>query len=141
MSAIKPPVEILAPAQLQTLAAEMKAASHEDDDPSLYSKNEQEADDQKTLKGWTPEKKMEQASYGGSRAIIMGRRLFSLLMTKDEHHGHQWHISMVEITGPRSMKEMDQQSRELVLNNFFSKWLPVPNPGKMVEVLHFVGND
>lgn len=81
------------------------------------------------------------AEYGGSRAIIMGRQLFSLLMTKDEYHGHQWHISMVEITGPRSMREMDQANRELVLNNFFSKWIQIPNPGQQVEILHFVGND
>ena len=138
---VKPPVEILAPAQLQALAAEMKTAAHEDDDPAMYSKTTAEAKESVNVKAMPASQVKALAEYGGSRAIIMGRRLFSLLMTRDEHHGHQWHISMVEVTGPGMMREMDQPNRELVLNNFFSKWLPIPNPGKVVEILHFVGND
>lgn len=67
--------------------------------------------------------------------------LLSLLMTSDDEHGHQWHLSMCRVAGPNSLIMAPPTLRELVYNAFFSSWKEIDNPGKMKEVVHYVGND
>jgi hypothetical protein len=79
--------------------------------------------------------------YKGGAAILYDMRLISIQLTTDDMHGHQWHLSMVEILSQTEMATPPDRCIADILECFFSKTLAVPNPGKIKEIVHFVGND
>lgn len=126
---------------LQEVANQMKIAAESDDPPEGYSKTEEEARRKKRLEGFTEAEIQRLRNYHGSRAIVLNQQFLSLVLTTDDHHGHQWHLSLVQITGPSQFGVTNEETNQIVLGTFFSAWKSVPNPGKMAEVTHFVGND
>ncbi len=126
---------------LKEVANQMKIAAWPDDQPDGYTKTKEEADRLKRLEGLSPEQLQEIRTSGASRAIFIAGQFVSLVMSTDEQHGHQWHLSMVRITGPQEMAPVGDETGRLILDIFFSKWESIENPGQLVEVMHFVGDD
>lgn len=86
---------------------------------------------------------------GGSRAILVPTgilqtssglhqswEMVSLAMTEDDP---QWHLSMTRILSPFEMVPVSEKIQNYILDIFFAEWKPIPNPGKMHYVSHFVG--
>lgn len=134
------PVNVLSVDQLKAVAAQMKAAAGEDDKGDEYTKGKEETVGE-FVEGMSEQERERHRTYGGNKAVIMYGRCFSLCLTKDDHHGHQWHMSMIEVTGHQRFRPVDEQNQQVILGAFFSVWKAVPNPGEWKEVLHFVGND
>lgn len=135
------PQKISKPEHIKGIAAQMKVAAGPDDDLENYSKTTEDADVRNMIDGMTQEEYEYIKNHGASRAVIYQDHLYSLSLTEDDHHGHQWHFSFTEITGPVSMDVPEPSVVEFILDGFFSSWKPIQNPGKMKTVLHFVGND
>ena len=134
------PVVIESEDDLKEIAAQMKQVANPDDDPSSYSQTKKEAKISNVLGKLTPEQIEEIKKSGGNRAIIFDMKIYSLVMTVDEHHNHDWHLSMCQVFGPNLIDHPNKDYAETICNAFFAVWKPVENPGKM-KTLHFVGND
>lgn len=135
---------------LVEVGQQMKVSAYSDDPEDGYTKTSEEADNLfKSIKGTSKKPVLSEEDikqlriYTGSRALIIGNSLVSAIMTTDDHHDHQWHISLCSISGPNpsDLCEVAPEIRDRILNSFFAEYKSIPNPGKMTQVLHYVGND
>ncbi len=116
------------------------AGDFDDDKLETYTKSLTEATKlledigKTTVTNGSPDKLQD-----SGQAIIFRERFISLEMTKDDYHGHQFHLSLVEI-GMQGMQLARPEESKFILNAFFTTWKSIPNPGKMLSILHFVGN-
>lgn len=126
---------------LREVGNQMKIAACPDDPLDMYTKTEAEVARVKRLEGLSPEAIRHLQATGANRAIVLDGHFVSLVMSTDDHHGHQWHLSMVDVVGPQQIAQSRKYITDTILKTFFSTWKEIENPGKITEILHFVGND
>lgn len=132
-------LEVKIPEDLLLIFQQLKMVSARDSVLDLYSKTDEDVEKIKKLEGFTNEE--IEVLKTCSRAIRMNGRIYSIVLTTDDYHGFQWHVSIVEILGPSKYSEISEEVAKSIMNVVFSKWTAIDNPGKMKEIKHFVGND
>ena len=73
------------------------------------------------------------------RVLVFGKDALSISLTKDGHHGYQYHMSICQFSNNAMMRVCDD-GLNVICKSFFTDWKEIPNPGAMVEVRHVVGN-
>lgn len=129
--------------ELRSLSIEMKTVAGPDSKLADYTQTDEEVenlfDTAKKVAETDPEPIV---SLRSNRVIQYRGNIYSLCLTRDENNGHDFHLSAVHIVPWISppMRAITDEVMNFIGSGFFSSFEHIPNPGKVEQIRHLVGN-
>lgn len=129
---------------LKKIASELKSANCPDQNWDNYTKTNEDVNQLfDSVKGISTKSNLPYTA-----ALFIDQEIYVVVLSLDSYYDKKWHLSMSRpcltktIEGAvKKMIPIEEKIKNRILNEFFSDWATIPNPGMINEIEHFIGND